>query len=72
MFGPASDIPESNVITLGTSLTQSSCNRLGNTQSAVSRLGKPSGLRVPKPSIGYFSQVYYLNALNPLVITMVL
>ncbi|CAH8280313.1 unnamed protein product [Arabidopsis lyrata] len=56
MFGPASDIPESNVITLGTSLTQSSCNRLGNTQSAVSRLGKPSGLRVPKPSIGYFSQ----------------
>ncbi|KAG7538640.1 hypothetical protein ISN44_As13g023820 [Arabidopsis suecica] len=56
MFGPASDIPESNVINLGTSLTQSSCNRLGNTQSAVSRLGKPSGLRVPKPSIGYFSQ----------------
>ncbi|CAL9244336.1 unnamed protein product [Arabidopsis halleri] len=56
MFGLASDIPESNVITLGTSLTQSSCNRLGNKQSAVSRLGKPSGLRVPKPSIGYFSQ----------------
>ncbi|XP_010443806.1 PREDICTED: uncharacterized protein LOC104726612 [Camelina sativa] len=47
---------DSNVITMGTSLAQSSCNRVGNTQSAVSRLGKPSGLRVPKPSIGYFSQ----------------
>ncbi|XP_010483658.1 PREDICTED: uncharacterized protein LOC104762128 [Camelina sativa] len=47
---------DSNVVTMGTSLAQSSCNRVGNTQSAVSRLGKPSGLRVPKPSIGYFSQ----------------
>ncbi|EOA12460.1 hypothetical protein CARUB_v10025762mg [Capsella rubella] len=54
MLGHAST--DSNVITLGTSLAQSSCNKVGNTQPAVSRLGKPSGLRVPKPSIGYFSQ----------------
>jgi hypothetical protein len=56
MLGHASVIPDSNVITLGTSLAQSSCNKAGSTQSAVSRLGKPSGLRAPKPSIGYFSQ----------------
>ncbi|KAL1208575.1 hypothetical protein V5N11_008052 [Cardamine amara subsp. amara] len=56
MLGHPSNIPESNVITTGISLAKSSCNRVGSTQSAVSRLGKPSGLRVPSPSIGYFSQ----------------
>ncbi|CAH2069362.1 unnamed protein product [Thlaspi arvense] len=56
MLGHASNIRDSNVITMGTTLAQSSCSRIGNTQSAVSRLGKPSGLRVPSPSIGYFSK----------------
>ncbi|VVB16678.1 unnamed protein product [Arabis nemorensis] len=56
MLGHTSNFPNSNVITMGTSLAQSSCSRIGRMQSAVSRLGKPSGLRVPSPSIGYFSQ----------------
>uniref|UniRef100_A0A1J3HU44 Uncharacterized protein n=5 Tax=Noccaea caerulescens TaxID=107243 RepID=A0A1J3HU44_NOCCA len=55
MLGHASSL-DSDVITMDTSLVQSSCGKVGNTQSAVSRLGKPSGLRAPSPSIGYFSQ----------------
>ncbi|CAN8301156.1 unnamed protein product [Cochlearia groenlandica] len=49
MLGHASNFRDST-------LAQSSCSRVGNTQSAVSRLGKPSGLRLPSPSIGYFSK----------------
>ncbi|ESQ42327.1 hypothetical protein EUTSA_v10012478mg [Eutrema salsugineum] len=56
MLGHVSNLRDSNVITMGTTLAQSSCNRVGNTNSAVSPLGKPSGLRVPSPSIGYFSK----------------
>ncbi|KFK27546.1 hypothetical protein AALP_AA8G397700 [Arabis alpina] len=56
MLSHTSNFSNSNVNTIGTSLAQSSCSRVGNTQSAVSRLGKPSGLRAPSPSIGYFSQ----------------
>ncbi|KAH0906855.1 LOW QUALITY PROTEIN: hypothetical protein HID58_038682 [Brassica napus] len=54
MLGHASNIANSDLTNMGTALAQNS--RVGNTQSAVSRLAKPSGLRLPSPSIGYFDQ----------------
>ncbi|CAG7910571.1 unnamed protein product [Brassica rapa] len=54
MLGHASNIANSDLTNMGTALAQYS--RVGNTQSAVSRLAKPSGLRLPSPSIGYFDQ----------------
>lgn len=57
MLAHASNIADSDLTNMGTALAQNS--RVGNTQSAVSRLAKPSGLRLPSPSIGYFDQVYY-------------
>lgn len=57
MLGHASNAPDSDVTNMGSTLAQN--NRVGNTQSVVSQLVKPSGLRLPSPSIGYFDQVYY-------------
>ncbi|XP_013606312.1 PREDICTED: uncharacterized protein LOC106313117 isoform X2 [Brassica oleracea var. oleracea] len=54
MLAHASNIADSDLTNMGTALAQNS--RVGNTQSAVSRLAKPSGLRLPSPSIGYFDQ----------------
>ncbi|KAF8102386.1 hypothetical protein N665_0198s0092 [Sinapis alba] len=54
MLGHASNIPDSDVANMGSTLAQT--NRVENPQSAVSRLVKPSGLRLPSPSIGYFDQ----------------
>ncbi|KAL0750859.1 hypothetical protein Bca101_032862 [Brassica carinata] len=54
MLAHASNIADSDLTNMGTAFAQNS--RVGNTQSAVSRLAKPSGLRLPSPSIGYFDQ----------------
>ncbi|KAL0735212.1 hypothetical protein Bca4012_011422 [Brassica carinata] len=54
MLGHASNVPDSDVTNMGSTLAQN--NRVGNTQSVVSQLVKPSGLRLPSPSIGYFDQ----------------
>ena len=39
------------------SLPQSGCHIRGNIQYALPQMAKPSGLRMPSPSLGFFTQV---------------
>ncbi|KAK6235356.1 hypothetical protein SCA6_010693 [Theobroma cacao] len=48
-----------------TSLPQSGCRIGGNTQYAQPRIAKPSGLRMPSPSLGFFSQSKSNASQNP-------
>ncbi|XP_021279293.1 uncharacterized protein LOC110412953 isoform X2 [Herrania umbratica] len=47
------------------SLPQSGCRIGGNTQYAQPRIAKPSGLRMPSPSLGFFSQSKTNSSQNP-------
>ena len=40
------------------SFPQSGCHIGGNTQYAQPRMAKPSGLRMPSPSLGFFTLVF--------------
>ncbi|OMO77206.1 hypothetical protein COLO4_25271 [Corchorus olitorius] len=46
---------EANLIKIA-SIPQSGCHNGGNTQHAQPRMAKPSGLRMPSPSLGFFTQ----------------